>query len=142
MHTHTQTHTLYLLHVHLQTVLKLSLLLSTGGLGLNYIWAKAVVQSETQAGRAAQHIREVLRRGISLCNMPGASWVLANTGTALCAFQREGSKQNAPLFESSLSFHVEGQHSSVLGVVELGGEIHSQSIHCVPVCGIVHKMQT
>lgn len=39
------------------------------------------------------YIREVLRRGISLCNMPGASRVLANTGMALCGVQDEGSKQ-------------------------------------------------
>lgn len=44
--------------------------------------------------------------------MPGAFGVLANTGTALCACQDEGSKQNYPL-ESRLSFHFEGQHSPV-----------------------------
>ena len=50
--------------------------------------------------------------------MPGASRVLANTGTALCACQDKGSKQNPHPFEYSLSFHVEGQHSSVSGFVE------------------------
>ncbi len=49
--------------------------------------------------------------------MPGASRVLANTGTALCACQDRGSKQAHP-FECSLSFHVEGQHSPVSGIVE------------------------
>lgn len=111
--------TLYLLHIHLQTELRLPLLLSTGGLGLNYIWAEAAIQSGTQLyiGRLVQNIREVLRRGISLCNMPGASRVLANTGTALCTCQDEGSKPAYP-FQSSLSFHLEGQHSPVSGIVE------------------------
>lgn len=70
-----------------------------------------------------QYIREVLRRGISLCNMPGASRVLANTGTALCACQDKGSKQAFP-FESSLSFHLEGQHSLVSGIVEWKKTVH------------------
>ena len=68
-------------------------------------------------GGPVQCIREVLRRGISLCNMPGASRVLANTGTALCACQDKGSKQTHPA-EYSLSFHVEGQRSPVSGIVE------------------------
>lgn len=33
----------YLLHIHLQTELRLPLLLSTGGLRLNYIWAEAAI---------------------------------------------------------------------------------------------------
>lgn len=68
------THTHYLQCINLQTVLQLSLPLSTAGLGLNYIWAEAVVQSKSwRGGRGRRSIREVLSRGISLCNKPGAS---------------------------------------------------------------------
>lgn len=92
--------------------------LSTGGLELNYIWAEPAIYSGKQlySGRAMQCIREVLRSGISRCNMPGASRVLADTGTALCACQDPGSKQTHPP-GNSLSFHAKGQHSPVSCIV-------------------------
>ena len=92
--------TLYLLHIHLQTELRLPLLLSTGGLGLNYIWAEAAIQSETQLyiGRLVQNIREVLRRGISLCNMPGASRVLGKHWHRTVRLPRRGIKTSLPLW--------------------------------------------
>lgn len=39
------------LHIHLQNGSRLPLPLSTGGLGLNYIWAEAAIQSEITVQR-------------------------------------------------------------------------------------------
>lgn len=66
------------------------------------------------SGSPAQCIREVLRKGISLCNMPGASRALARH----CAPAKTGDRNKPSLLNPFLLFHLKGQYSAVSGIVQ------------------------
>lgn len=106
---------LYLLHIHVQTELRRALLLSTGGLGLNY----AAIQSEKQlySRRLVQCIREVLRRGISCQVRPGYQQTLARH----CAPAKTRDRNKPTPSASSLPFPGE-RHTRLFQALLSGGK--------------------